>query len=283
MIASIAWQVRRLIRAGGISIVFALVGSGLWYWQERDYRDQLSWMGVPEWEAPSLTTFQRVLRNDGYLVGWSDIRISPLWASYYLHAVENPHSAPRPDGFKRDWRSLWPVTSDDYTRSGYDRGHLAPNYAISAVYGRQAQLQTFMMTNITPQRPDLNRRLWQRLEEAVMDDFVPRFGGLWVVTGPVFGDDFFHRVGFVQVPEAFYKILVVPGKTTHVLAFLVPQNVRGNEPLDRFLVSVDEIEARTGLNFFPRLPEAAERILESGIHREGWGLEKIANRPGRYQ
>ncbi|MHB0776334.1 DNA/RNA non-specific endonuclease [Halomonas sp. WWR20] len=283
MIASITWQVRRLVRAGGISLVFALVGSGLWYWQERDYRDQLSWMGVPEWQTPRWDTVHRVLRNEGFLVGWSDIRVSPLWASYYLHEVDNPRSGNRPDGFKQDWRSLWPVISDDYTHSGYDRGHLAPNYAISVVHGREAQLQTFLMTNITPQRPDFNRRLWQRLEEAVMDDFVPRFGGLWVVTGPVFGDDFFHRVGFVQIPQAFYKILVVPGKTTHVLAFLVPQNVRGNEPLDRYLVSIDEIEARTGLDFFPRLPEAAERVLESGIHREGWGLEKIAKRPGRYQ
>ena len=282
MIAVISYQFRRLVRGAGISLVFAVVGSGLWYWQERDVRDQLSWMGVPEWQATSWQGFNRVLRNDGFLVGWSDIRVSPLWASYMLNETAEAPIGDRPSGFERDWRSLWPVTSDQYTRSGYDRGHLAPNYAIAHVYGRDAQLDTFRMTNITPQRPDLNRRVWQRLEEVVMDDFLPRFGRLQVVTGPVFDERFLHRIGFTQVPAAFYKIIVVPGEHPRALAFLVPQTVHGDEPLDRFLVSIDELEARTRLDFFPRLPEAVETPLESHIETQGWGLERVARRPGRF-
>ncbi|GHB16745.1 DNA/RNA non-specific endonuclease [Salinicola rhizosphaerae] len=273
----------QLARTSKIGLLFVVVIGGLWYWQQGDVRDRLSWMGVPAWQWDDWRGWNRVLTNDGFLVGWSDLRAEPLWAGYALHRVDDPHSLPRPDHFSQDWRSLWPIRSDDYTGSGYDRGHLAPNYAMSVVNGEGGQADSFLMTNITPQRPKLNRQLWQRLEEAVMDDFVPRFGSLWVMTGPVFDDQWLHRIGFSQVPVAFYKILVVPGATPRAIAFLMPQDVSGHEPLDRYLVTIDEIEARTGLDFFPQLADDVERRLEGRVDRTGWGLEAVANRPGRFQ
>ncbi|WP_245391728.1 DNA/RNA non-specific endonuclease [Salinicola aestuarinus] len=273
----------KLFRSSKITLAFVVVISGLWYWHESDVRDQLVWMGVPDWQWNDWRGWNRVLRNDGYMVGWSDLRAMPLWAAYRLTPAGDARSQPRPDGFDKDWRSLWPITSGDYTGSGYDRGHLAPNYAMSVVHGRQAQLDSFLMTNITPQRPKLNRQLWQRLEEAVIDDFVPRFGVAWVITGPVFDDQWLHRVGFSQIPEAYYKVIVIPGKTPRALAFLMPQEVNGREPLGRFLVSIDEIEARTGLDFFPLLSDDVERPLESRVQTEGWGMASVSTRPGRYQ
>lgn len=276
---------RRQARRFGITLLFVLVTSGLWYGQEREVRDQLVWMGVPEWQSLSPTSFHRVLRNDGFLVGWSDVRVNPLWVSFLLYAVEEPRAEPRPD-FRRDWRTLWPIAVDSYFGSGYDRGHLAPNYAIAVVHGREAQRQTFLMSNISPQRPDLNRRLWQRLEEVVIDRFVPRFGVVQVIVGPVFPERFLdnvlNRVGLVEVPEAFYKIVVVPGETPRALAFIMPQEVRGNEPLSDFLVSIDEVEARTGLNFFPRLPDEVAAELEGRVTTDGWGLEEVARLPARF-
>ncbi|WP_458526704.1 DNA/RNA non-specific endonuclease [Onishia taeanensis] len=273
---------RRLL----ITAVFVVVVTGLWYSQEAEYRDSLSWMGVTTWERPTPLSLHRVLRNDGYLVGWSDLRVNPLWVSYWLNDAGAARIGDRP-GFQRDWRTLWPVTTDSYRGSGYDRGHLAPNYAIAAVHGREAQRQTFLMSNMSPQRPNLNRQLWQRLEEVVMDHFVPRFGTLQVITGPIYSADFldgaFRRVGFTQVPEAFYKILVVPSETPRVLAFIMPQEVSGNEPLDRFLASIDEIEVRTGLDFFPLLSRTAAARLEGGIHTDRWALQAVASRPGRFQ
>ncbi|WP_240724781.1 DNA/RNA non-specific endonuclease [Onishia niordana] len=272
----------RLLIAG----VFVAVATGLWYSQEADFRNSLSWEGVTTWESPTPLNLHRVLRNDGYLVGWSDLRVNPLWVSYLLNDAGASQIGDRP-GFSRDWRTLWPVSTDSYRGSGYDRGHLAPNYAIANVHGREAQRQTFLMSNMSPQRPNLNRQLWQRLEEAVMDHFVPRFGTLQVITGPIYPADFlegvFHRVGFTQVPEAFYKILVVPSETPRVIAFIMPQQVSGNEPLDRFLVSVDKIEARTGLDFFPQLTPGAAGRLEGSVDTHGWDLQAVARRPGRFQ
>lgn len=276
---------RRQARGVGISLVFVLVGTGLWYSQERDYRDQLVWMGVPTWETLTPTSVHRVLRNDGFLVGWSDVRVNPLWVSYALHVVDDPRAGPRPN-FQRDWRTLWPIAPNNYQGSGYDRGHLAPNYAIAAVHGRDAQSDTFYMSNMSPQRPNLNRQLWQRLEEVVMDHFVPRFGVVQVITGPVFPESFmdnvFNRVGLVEIPEAFYKIIAVPGDEPMVLAFIMPQEVRGNEPLDGYLVSIDEIESRTGLDFFPNLSDSQAIALESGVETAGWALDEVARLPGRF-
>ncbi|SDO14622.1 endonuclease G [Halomonas shengliensis] len=276
----------RPLRRLAVSLLFVAVAAGLWHLQERELRDALVWMGVPEWQEPSPLSFHRVLRNDGFLLGWSDVRVNALWVGYRVAPVGDARIGARPD-FRADWRTLWPIGADHYAGSGFDRGHLAPNYAIAAVHGRGAQRDTFYMSNMSPQRPDLNRRLWQRLEEAVMDHFAPRLGELQVITGPVFPERFldnvFNRVGLVEVPEAFYKILVVPGERPLALAFLMPQGVRGDEPLDDFLVSIDAIEARTGLDFFPRLPEGAAEALEGGVSTRGWALEEVANRPGRFE
>ncbi|GAA3894781.1 DNA/RNA non-specific endonuclease [Halomonas cibimaris] len=278
---------RRYGRRLGITLLFAVAITGLWQYQERQYRDDYTWMGVPGWDELTPTSVHRVLRNDGYLVGWSDVRIGALWVSYQVHAVRDRRIGSRP-GFTRDWRTLWPIAPDSYFGSGYDRGHLAPNYAIAAVHGRDAQVDTFRMSNMLPQKPALNRQLWQRLEEAIMDHFAPRFTRLQIVTGPVYPPSFmenvFNRVGLVEVPAAFYKIIVAPDAADpKALAFIMPQNVKGNEPLDDYLVSIDEIEARTGLDFFPDLPVDMEDRLEGQTRTEGWALDAVANKPGRFQ
>jgi len=278
---------RRQARRIAILVLFVVLGTVLWQYQERQHKDAYTWQGVPTWEALSLTSFHRVLRNDGYLVGWSDVRVNPLWVSYQVAAVDDTRIGSRPD-FRPDWRTIWPVGTDSYSGSGYDRGHLAPNYAIAAVHGRSAQFDTFYMSNMTPQRPNLNRQLWQRLEEAVMDHFAPRYDRLQIITGPVFPENFmdnvFNRVGLVEVPEAFYKIIVAPhDEAPLALAFIMPQDVRGNEPLDDYLVSIDDVEAQTGLDFFPELNDEVESVLESEVSTDGWALEEVAKKPGRYQ
>lgn len=275
---------RQLRRRGAIALVFVVVGGGLWTYGERGIYDRMSWMGVPE-RGDSWLALHRVMRSDGYLVGWSDFRISPLWASYELTPVRHANIGSRPP-FKQDWRTLWPVTTSSYRHSGYDRGHLAPNYAIAAVHGPVAQQDTFLMSNMVPQKPDLNRRLWQRLEEVVIDYFVPRFGQLQVITGPIYEEDIIagalNRVGWSEVPVSFYKILVVPGETPRTLAFIMPQDVAGDEPLSDYLVSVDEIEALTGLNFMPQLDPVLEATLEAGVNTSGWGLGEVSELPGRF-
>lgn len=280
------WRLGRKSPAILLLAVFLVTG---WYGYEVYHaRPIMAYMGVPKAEGWSPGTWTRVFRNEGFMVGYSDLRGNPLWVIYKLTPIpDNAGRHRRPERFSADWRSLTRIDHDDYTGSGYDRGHLAPNYAISRLYGKEAQLDSFLMTNITPQKPNLNQKLWQRLEEAEADLFASRFGTVWVVTGPIFGQKTqrLRSSSRVEIPEAFYKIYIVPAHTDHeprTLAFVIPQDVRGNEPLDRFITSIDHVEALTGLDFFHELEDSLENRLEGRIDPSHWPLKAASQLPSRY-
>jgi endonuclease G len=247
-------------------------------------------MGLPkahDWKQPF--TWTRIFRNDGFIVGYSDIRGNPLWVSYQLRPIpDNASYYKRPQQFNPDWRNLTHITHDTYNHSGYDRGHMAPNYAISRLYGRSAQLDTFLMTNVSPQKPHLNRKLWQRLEEVEVDYFAKQFGTVWVFTGPIFDNkiDRLKSSFRVEIPDTFYKIYLIPpakkGQISRMLAFIMPQQVRGNEPLNQFVVSVDQVEKLTGFDFFHELEDGLEEKLESSIAPTPWKLKTVSRLPARY-
>jgi endonuclease G len=115
---------------------------------------------------------------------------------------------PRPDNFAVDPRTAARIEPEVYTRSGYDRGHLAPNHAIATRYGAQAQAETFLMSNIMPQKHELNGGLWRQLEQRIATSYAGRFGEVWVLAGPVFGANPERLRGRVAVPEACYMIIV---------------------------------------------------------------------------
>lgn len=248
----------------------------------------MSFKGEPQTRSwLDFSTRNKTLTNQAFIVGYSDNRGNPLWVVYRLQAVpKNTATLPRPSSFKIDKRVSNQVSSKDYERSGYDRGHMAPNYAISSLYGKTAQLETFLMSNITPQTPNLNRKFWQRLEEVEVKYFTRLADNVWVTTGPIFSDkpQYLKNNKQVQIPTAFYKLYAIetkPGQV-YLLAFLVPQTVQGNEPLDAYLTTVDKVEELTGLDFFHELPDPQEQELESKVEAQVWQLSAVSRLPSRY-
>ena len=141
------------------------------------------------------------------------------------------------------------------------------------------------MTNITPQKPNLNRKLWQRLEEVEVKYFTQIASPIWVTTGTIFDDtiETLKTAPNVEIPDAFYKIYAMQsGNQTYLLAFVMPQNVKGNEALDQYLVTVDKVEELTGLDFFSELPDEEENALESAINPAPWNVAAVSRLPGRY-
>ncbi|ATC64548.1 endonuclease [Nibricoccus aquaticus] len=206
----------------------------------------------------------RVLANEGYVVGYSEALGNPLWAAYRSFDVKSLDAPKRPENFRVDERTVARVEPGDYSRSGYDRGHLAPNYAIATRYGRVAQEETFLMSNITPQKHALNAGAWRRLEERIATSYAARFGEVWVMAGPVFGAKLERLARKVAVPEAFFMIVVDESEgRVRAQAFLFPQEAEEGDELGKYLVSIDEIEARTGLDFLSVLPDEAEAALEA--------------------
>lgn len=240
-----------------------------------------TYAGLPRTDSAGPVT---VLHNHGFIVGYSEHRRDPLWVAFRVQAVYGAQLPPRPR-FRRDPRSPAGVSYYDFAGSGYDRGHLAPNYSMARLYGRDAQRQTFLMTNITPQRPRLNQLVWQRIEEAEIDVMAARWGELWVITGPVFGAHPEHLPSGVTIPQAFYRLWldVADNGSPRVLALLVPQDVRGDEALSDFVTTVDHIEALTGLDFYADLPVAEQARLESQpAQLPAWEFAAIACAPARY-
>ncbi len=249
-------------------------------------RPSMSYMGLPQVESGIATQgWSHVLRNEGYMLEYSEKLANPLWVTYRV-TEQHFKSGKRPRGFKVDWRSIASINHSDYTRSGYDRGHMAPNYVIASRYGKTAQHETFLMTNITPQKPKLNQKSWQRLEEVIANDFSKWHGDFWVVTGPIFSENpKIIKNSQVAIPQAFYKILIKPTiaeQPAIALAFVFPQNAKANENLMSFVTSVDDIEQQTGIDFFSKFEDNFEAVLEADKAPEAWRLQDVSNRPSRY-
>jgi len=135
---------------------------------------------------------------------------------------------------------------------------MAPNLSIDWCYGREAQIETFLMSNITPQTPTLNRGVWARLERLVRDA-LEDLEEVWVFTGPIFCDENELPSG-AAAPCSFYKIVVGEfDGNPRVAAFIIPQD--GGD-LDSFLTSIDQIEMLSGFDFLWMLDLDEEAISE---------------------
>ena len=221
----------------------------------------------PGCHAPSF----RILANQGYAVGYCDAVGNPVWAADHVRDLARlPTPGARPDKFETDRRTAARVAPGDYAASGYDRGHLAPNYAIATRYGTAAQRETFLRSNVTPQLHALNVGLWQELEQKIATSYPARYAEVWAITGPVFAATPKKLRGRVAVPEAFFLIVIDEheGKL-RTLALIVPQEAPPDAEPERYLTRFDEIERRIGLDFLGELDDAAESQVEA--QRATWG------------
>jgi len=230
-----------------------------------DYNSDASliYAGMPD--ASKLEYPVRILKNTGSICGYSDVMKNPVWVAFRMFDPASPYiPAQRPDDFQTDQRTFVKVRSSDFTGSGYDRGHLAPNFGIARCYGPEAQVETFLMSNIIPQTHSLNAGLWKDLEMRSAVNYPARFTEVWVIAGPIFGSSKKQTPSGIPIPEACYKILIDETEgQVRVQAFVFQQEPRSGAPLNSYLVSVDEVESMTGLDFFTELENTAENALES--------------------
>jgi len=219
---------------------------------------------------PSFQGQIQILTNKAFLVGYDNARKDPVWTGYRLFKVSNMQAPKRPELFTVDDRTSARVSSTDYTGSGFDRGHSAPSLAIGVCYGQAAQLETFLMSNIVPQRPKFNRGVWNNLEQMEIRKYAQELEEIWVLTGGVF-EGTNHLASGIDVPSACYKIILdeVKGKS-RVLAFIMGQNINGADDFANYLTSVDMIEQKTGLDFLGDLPDDVEDKLESQVAGRMW-------------
>ena len=203
------------------------------------------------------------------------------WSAYCLTEEELAKNANRSNDFRPDPEiSTGSASLADYRKSGYDRGHLSP--AADFAFDENAMSETFYMSNMSPQAGSFNRGIWKNLEAQVRE-WAGIFGRVYVVSGPILEKNAgeYKTIGenAVAVPEFYYKVLLAPlyadeaDKTTPedaesvlALAFVFP-NEKCEEPLDFYETTVDEVEKRTGLDFFSLLEDSVEDEAESQLRR----------------
>jgi len=207
-----------------------------------------------------------------YTLSYNNERGGPNWVSWHLQSsdigdVERQNNfhpeASLPDGFKR-------VTPDDYTGTGFDRGHVCNSKDRTGA--QEDNSETFSMANMLPQTPDLNRHVWEQLESYCRT--LARQGNeLYIIAGGYGSAKVIGRANKVNVPTNCWKIvLVLPqgsdisqvDKSARVIAVDMP-NASGIalDPWSKYVTTVTDIEQKTGYHFFLKLPQDTQAALKS--------------------
>ena len=180
---------------------------------------------------------------------------------------------------QRNWKSdPWLEANETLEPSDYkgahnmistDRGHQAP---IGSFKGTNDWHETNYLSNITPQKSDLNQHAWMKLENKIRE-LVKTNETVYVMTGPVYSLNQILKLPNADephvVPSGYWKIVTIPKsfKKIHIAAFIFAQDTSKDANLMDHVTNIDKIEQLTGLDFMPLMPLQAQNTLESSIDK----------------
>ena len=222
-----------------------------------------------------------------YSLEWDNAKIANRWTCYQLHEGNTKSDATRKDDFKADPEVAVSATLSDYNNSGFSRGHLCPS--ADRLCSTEQNKQTFFLTNMQPQYQSHNGGLWSRLETLVRDyatndDYTAAHcDTMYIVkaatitdkvkinNSSVDGVDPTIRCGTnnkLLVPKFFYMALLHYNKENdsyHAIAFWTEHKDENQSVanLADYAISINELEKRTGLDFFCNLPDVIEEEVEA--------------------
>lgn len=210
---------------------------------------------APDLLNPKLTQGARALCYRAFALLHSAATRTALYSAEHLTAarIAAARGLPRDSEFHAE-PALPPeerAELQDYARSGYDRGHLAPS---GDMPDAEAQQESFSLANMVPQAPKLNRGVWEGIESAVRR-LTERRGDLYVVTGPVFQGAALGSVGDVIVPSHVFKAVLDPGRGQ--AAAYVARNV---DAAPWAIITAAQLSDLTGFDVFPSLPARAKTV-----------------------
>lgn len=213
-----------------------------------------------------------IIIRDIYILSSNDSTKFADWVAYCVTKDTIGQTQKRtwkPDPWLADDETLEPEDYDGaFAALKTDRGHQAPLASFTATPNWKA---TNYLSNITPQKSELNQGPWKKLEDAVRAlAKKPDTSAIYVTTGPLYerempalpNADESHKV-----PSGYWKIISTEKNgIIKVAAFLFDQEAERRAKFceQRFISSVRMIESKTGLNFFPALPEKEQEELETG-------------------
>ena len=226
-------------------------------------------------EIPALTTGGRIVQHGAYVSSYNPETRIPDWVAYELTAEETGGTLKR-EGIEfrmdPDLKGVRQAMREDYSGSGWTKGHLMP--AADAAFSNSTLSESFYFTNVCPQDETLNAGDWQYLEKKVRQ-WANRYGSVWVVTGPIVGENRYGTIGErdVVVPDSFFKALLIRKQNGSYSAIaFVMDNDADRYYLKDCMMTVNDLETLTGLDFFPALDDVVEEKVESTLRLSDWGL-----------
>lgn len=224
-------------------------------------------------ERPILITSrpEQIINHAGYSVSFNSEWHIPNWVSYELTQDETMGNLKRTDKFVIDPEvSSICATNEDYSHSGYDRGHMAP--AADMKWNSTVMKECFYFSNMCPQKHSLNAGRWKTLEEKVRD-WAQQDSAIVVICGPIV-EKGYQTIGSnkVVVPQRFFKVILAPYSRSPKAIGFIMKNDKEALPLGSYAVTVDSVEKLTGMDFFSALPDDIENKVESNMNTSTWGL-----------
>lgn len=201
---------------------------------------------------PLAVADNQIIKHKSFTLSYNEKHEQADWVYYLLTKKMINGNVERTDDFREDESiSTGSAIKADYTRSGYDRGHLCPSADVR--HDLEAQSETFFMSNMSPQAPGFNRGVWKELEEQTRD-YTLKHDSVYIVTGPVLTDGLktIGKTNKVSVPEYYYKVLYSKKDGGQMIGYLMKNEGLDGEPND-YIVPIDEIEKMSGLDFFPEI------------------------------
>ena len=240
---------------------------------------------VPALKSGGLFVSNWTVENDDsimtYCYEFNTSQLHSNWVAYRFDAITRQRNTTRTDAWSDD-----PALPSQYrigtgTFSGYDRGHICPS--ADRLYSEEANAKTFYMSNMSPQLNSFNTGIWETLESAIRtkgqsatfaDTLYVVKGGL-VSSGQMLG--YVSRSGGkrVAVPKYYFcAALRKKGSTYNAIGFFLEHKVyeADEKSLSLYVMSIDTLEEKTGIDFFHNLPDNIETTVESTFDKSIWGL-----------
>lgn len=211
----------------------------------------------------------QIKEYNGFVLSFSSENHTPNWVGWELLSSEVGGSVSRSDKFWTDNEIVGCPTHSDYKHSGFDRGHMIP--AADQKWDTEAMNDCFVMANICPQDGALNSGAWNTLEEKCRL-WTQRDSAIVIVAGPIYKTSDRKTIGEnkVRVPSAFYKVIVAPYlENPRGIGFVYP-NMSAPGNMQNYVMTIDDVEELTGIDFFCNLPDDIENEVESVSSFKEW-------------
>lgn len=211
----------------------------------------------------------QIIASDFFVLEYAEEWEQARWVSYKGVGAKGLGKVSRSNDFRPDPRvKTGSAALQDYSGSGYDRGHLAP--AADMSWSASAMSSSFYLSNISPQEPAFNRGIWRSCESRFRE-LSSAADEIYVTTGPIFFATPSRTIGKnnVGVPPAFFKVAVWKVSTGSDEKWegcgVILKNSKEQQDLQNALMPIDEIEAVTQIDFFFELPDAVETACEASV------------------